>query len=737
MTYDHPSYLSHTQSEKILNESEQPPQSKVIHHEMMERSETSSSFNIAEDPKTIIELSSETPSNPSLSSQDPFQGRTIGDNNRYLLQTLVGQGGMSKVYQAFDTKFDDRIVAVKLMINYADGNSKHFINDQHLIKRFMGEVKAISRLKHPNIIQIFDFGITPEQAPFYGSPFYVMEYLPGQTLQNLLTKNKIVPLNSLLKIVSQICAGLKEAHQKGIVHRDLKPDNIFLVHGGALGAIIKILDFGIAKNISSDHITQTQLTQEGSFVGTYRYASPEQCRGLPNIDQRTDIYSLGVILYEAISGKNLYDLDDNCSNSEADWMACHIQVTPKPLKEQSGCENLPDELANIVMQCLAKSPENRFSDIGLLSNALAAIVLEKISLNPDFVGDEKLEKQPETSSYQSETRLEVKQEYPQTILSRNNHYSNQVITTNNNSQKISVVLLTAVMTLIIAMVGTIGYLAMFFLLGQPSKISQKNLTSTINSDNEPQKISFLLDELTLQYQQENYQHCYELAANTPYQDNLAIQEWIGKCGLIVAHNKADLSSFSGAIAVAKTIPNTVPNYQEIQDSINIWSRKILDYATKLYQQGNLEEAVKTTEIIPEDSNLKATIPGLISQWEQEEVKHKTIIDNAQNFLNKGQWSAAKQEVEKIPTEFVFWQQQAQPILERANQKINAIAESERKRRVQRQRPRIQRKPYRRPKQPYRAQPEKSQPLPSLRDKLKNTPLLDDDTLRERLHRNSN
>ena len=243
--------------------------------------------------------------------------------------------------------------------------------------------------------------------------------------------------------------------------------------------------------------------------------------------------------------------------------------------------------------------------------------------------------------------------------------------------------------------------------------------------------------MTLQYQQENYQHCYELAANTPYQDNLAIQEWIGKCGLIVAHNKADLNSFSGAIAIAKTIPNTVPNYQEIQDSINIWSKKILAYATKLYQQGNLEEAVKTTEIIPEDSNLKATIPGLISQWEQEEVKYKTIINNAQNFLNKGQWYAAKQEVEKIPTDFVFWQQQAQPILERANQKINAIAESERKRRVQRQRPRIQRKPYRRPKQPYRTQPEKSQPLPSLREKLKNTPLLDDDTLRERLHRNSN
>lgn len=106
-------------------------------------------------------------------------------------------------------------------------------------------------------------------------------------------------------------------------------------------------------------------------------ASPEQCRGLPNIYQRTDIYSLGVILYEAISGKNPYDLDDDFSNSQADWMACHIQVTPKPLKQQPECKNLPDKLVNIMMQCLTKSPEKRFSDIGLFPNALTNSVSQK------------------------------------------------------------------------------------------------------------------------------------------------------------------------------------------------------------------------------------------------------------------------------------------------------------------------------------------------------------------------
>ena len=110
------------------------------------------------------------------------------------------------------------------------------------------------------------------------------------------------------------------------MHRDLNPDNIFLVAGGAVGSIVKIIDFGIAKNISSDDKNNTQLTQVGSLIGTYRYASPEKCRGLPNIDQKSYIYSLGVILYEAICGHNPYILDDDCSPSQADWIACHIRV---------------------------------------------------------------------------------------------------------------------------------------------------------------------------------------------------------------------------------------------------------------------------------------------------------------------------------------------------------------------------------------------------------------------------
>ena len=709
MAYDDPAKSSSPQPKKTLEES---------------------SFNMAQNNKTVIEANPNQPHRIPTHRKDPLELIAIGDNNRYLLQHLLGQGGMSQVYQALDTKLKDRVVAIKLMTN------SNTVNRNHLIKRFIGEVKAIASLKHPNIIQIFDFGFTPKEAPFYGSPFYVMEYLPGQTLQHLLTENKKVPLDCLLKIISQVCVGLKEAHQQGIVHRDLKPDNIFLVNGGAFGEIIKILDFGIAKNLSFGDINQTKLTQEGSFIGTYRYASPEQCRGLASIDQRTDIYSLGVILYEAICGKNPYDLDNDFSNSQADWIACHIRVPPKSIKEQPGCQNLPDELANIVMQCLAKSPQDRFSDIGALPDALANSLLVGKGLNYDSLIDKEVVEKPEAkNSYQSTKKLEVAPDTPQTVLENHkNNFVNNVISS-SKSQKVSVGLLAGLVAFLIAIVGTIGYLGMYFLLGRPNKIARNDLSSTLASDsNNSNDLNLLLEKLKSQYEQGDYQNCYQLATKPSNQDNSIIQEWIGKCGLAAAKAKAEVNSFSGAIAIATTIPNTVPNYQEIQDNIDIWSSKVLDYATKLYQQGKLEEAIKTTQIIPDNSNLKAKVPDVISQWQQEEEKHQTIIANAQNLLNRGQWAAAKQEVEKIPSDFVFWQQEAQPILAIANQKINGIIEAERRRRAQQNRRRNKLRPRRQQSRPT-VQPKETQPLPSLRDKLKNIPLLDDDTLKERLQRN--
>ncbi len=731
----------------------------------------------AQENKTVYRLVEPNPSKsrPTLfAREDPLEGKTIGDNNRYLLQTLLVQGGLSQVYQALDTKFEDRIVAIKLMTNYSAASG------QHVIKRFMREVKAISRLKHPNIIQILDFGVTPDEAPFYGSPFYVMEYFVGKTLQNLLTENKILPLASLLSIIHQVCAGLKQAAREGIVHRDLKPDNIFLVAGGSVGEIVKIIDFGIAKNINYNDKNYTQLNQVESFIGTYRYASPEQCQGLPNIDQRSYIYSLGVILYEAICGHNPYGLDDDLSPSQTDWIACHLRVPPKPLKEQIGCENIENGLENIVMKCIAKSPQDRFSDLGELQNAVANSLSVRTGgvnypaqTDTEIQTGTKINNDLEENSRYFKTEAEVKQTTNKTVVEKIKTISNNFsknFTFSSNKKKLSVELLAGIAAVFVGIVGTGGYLLCGYLFfnqpektsqnqpekifqnqpekifqNQPEKISQNQPEKT--SQNQPEKIfqsqfassaitpdrnnlSVLVETLETQYQQGNYQDCYQSGINSSNQDDIEIKEWIGKCGLEAAKIKGKAYSYSGAIAIAQTIPNTVSNYQEVQDSVDIWSGKILDYATKVYkEQGQLEEAVKITKNIPENSNLTATLPELISQWQQETEKHQALIDNAQNLLNQAQWYGAKQEVEKIPTDFDFWRQKAQPILNKANQQINAIAAEEQRRREQaaaEQRRREQ-------AAAEVEQPPREQAEDPLRERLNNTPLLEDDSLRERLH----
>ena len=314
---------------------------------------------------TYVEPKAKNSNRPSFVRKDPSIGKDIGD--RYTLEKLLGQGGMSKVYLALDRKLNNKKVAIKIMTSYFSANN------QHLIKRFMGEVKSLCVLNHPNIIQITDYGLTPQEAPFFGYPFYVMEYFVGQTLQQLLDRKEWLTTDLVLKIAIKVCQGLKEAHNKGIIHRDLKPDNIFLI---SEGEVVKVIDFGIAKKIDEESQQHTQLTVAGTFIGTYRYASPEQCRGA-DIDSRTDLYSLGVVLYEALSQRNPYNISEDSGTTKADWIASHLRENPKPLREQSGCQDITVELENAIMKCLAKLPQKRFQTIEELELVLKSFVSQK------------------------------------------------------------------------------------------------------------------------------------------------------------------------------------------------------------------------------------------------------------------------------------------------------------------------------------------------------------------------
>jgi len=264
---------------------------------------------------------------------------------RYTLERTLGAGGMGDVYLARDTLVG-RQVAVKIL--------KANIADQPGLRlRFEREVAVCAALESPNIVQVTDYGVTNQ-----GYPFFVMEYLRGQTLGDLLKKEPQLTAQRAIAIVQQVCEGLRLAHQgvvlKGettpckLVHRDLKPDNIFLVPT-PLGELIKVLDFGIVK-LQTERVTQT-----GQFVGTSRYAAPEQWQGQADVDQRADIYSLGVIFYEMLSGTDPFGLGTE-PTSLARWYVGHVLSPPKPLVA-------PPALAAVVMRCLAKKPAERFRNV--------------------------------------------------------------------------------------------------------------------------------------------------------------------------------------------------------------------------------------------------------------------------------------------------------------------------------------------------------------------------------------
>ena len=304
-------------------------------------------------------------------SNNSWIGRLIGDNQRYRLEKRLGGGGMGEVFLATDTRVG-KDVALKLL-------KDKLVASGEMRKRFEREISICAALQSEHIIEISDCGVTTE-----GFPFYVMEYLRGQTLRQLLQREKQLPPERVVKIMTQVCTGLQLAHRGVImqrdgtnterikvIHRDLKPDNIFLVPT-EFGEWVKILDFGIAK-IYSDSSEHTNLTK--TFIGTFRYSSPEQIQNVQTIDVSADIYSLGIILYEMLSAADPFGLSIKGEQiSEPSWLLAHSYEPPRPLREQRGCEQLPLELEAVVIKCLQKKPSNRFASVSELSQALEAAI---------------------------------------------------------------------------------------------------------------------------------------------------------------------------------------------------------------------------------------------------------------------------------------------------------------------------------------------------------------------------
>jgi serine/threonine protein kinase len=264
-------------------------------------------------------------------------GTTVG---RYTLIERLGAGGMATVWRARETDQDHHPVAVKIL-------PVHLAASDTLRQRFLGEAKMAARLRHPHILPVYDFGEDD------GMPFIVMKLAEGGTLDDFMHE-ELLPLRAVARVLAQVAAGLDHAHQQGVIHRDIKPENILFDGRGTA----YLADFGIARlHEGSEHITGT-----GGFIGTAAYASPEQCRG-EEITPVSDIYSLGVVLYEMLTGVLPYQ-----GPTPLAIMHRHIsEPVPNPLKDRS---DLPLGITEVMRKALAKLPQVRYQTAMAMSGAL-------------------------------------------------------------------------------------------------------------------------------------------------------------------------------------------------------------------------------------------------------------------------------------------------------------------------------------------------------------------------------
>jgi serine/threonine protein kinase len=276
-----------------------------------------------------------------------YLARKLG---QYRLIRKLGEGGMGEVYLA-EHELLKRPCALKL-INTRDRS------DPLILARFEREVRSAARLSHPNTIEIFDYGHTDD-----GTFYYVMEYLQGLTLLELVRKAGPLPAGRVVYLFRQVCAGLAEAHGLGLVHRDLKPANVFVALRGGESDVAKVLDFGIVKLMQDPDAAA--LTAAGSLSGTPLFMAPEQAMDDGTLDARADIYALGAMMYFTLTGRPPF-----LGRSVMDVIAAHLRdPVVRPSRHRRG---LPEDLEQVVLRCLAKEPDERFCSVKRLDEALAA-----------------------------------------------------------------------------------------------------------------------------------------------------------------------------------------------------------------------------------------------------------------------------------------------------------------------------------------------------------------------------
>jgi serine/threonine-protein kinase len=285
------------------------------------------------DPAKTAELHGAEPGGLGPISDDLVPGTEVGG---YVIDGKLGEGGMSVVYAATHPLIGKR-AAIKVL------SARDSLG---AVERFVQEARAVNQIGHPNIVDVFQFGVLPD-----GRHFLIMELLVGETLGRALARRGSLPLAEIVEILEPTCRALEAAHEKDIVHRDLKPDNVFLVDvRDQVRPRVKLIDFGVAKLLVDD--TRLEQTEMGDVVGTPRYLSPEQARAAPEIDHRADIYSLGVMLFVMVAGEPPFVADQT-------ERLLDMHINHAPPRVRSVAPAAPAALDELVDRMLAKDPDAR------------------------------------------------------------------------------------------------------------------------------------------------------------------------------------------------------------------------------------------------------------------------------------------------------------------------------------------------------------------------------------------
>jgi len=282
---------------------------------------------------------------------DPLLGVTL--DGRYRILRSIGEGGMGVVYEALHVVIE-KPVAVKVL-------RETFTSRPDVVERFRQEAKSASRIGHPNIIDVSDFGETPS-----GASYIVMEMLTGEDLADILSRERVLAPARAVRIVYQVARALDATHKKGIVHRDLKPENIYLITVDGATDVVKVVDFGVAKMSDLDNATGRRLTRTGMLFGTPEYMSPEQAAGKA-FDHRVDIYALGAIFFELLTGRVPFE-----GENFMEVLSKHGRDAVPALQDVNPGTRVSPELEQIVARALAKDPADRFLTMADLANELRA-----------------------------------------------------------------------------------------------------------------------------------------------------------------------------------------------------------------------------------------------------------------------------------------------------------------------------------------------------------------------------